>query len=159
MNQALGQPRPVVLGAPSAGGSPALVERFAATPRLASEALCRALNNRDLEAALACFAPDAALVWSDGTLALGEGVLRERLYELIARAARIEVELLGVVVSGDLALAHEHWRIAYGGEVDPAAAPKPGPTMVLRLLAGEWRLAIAAPWGVPPAEPLMAIWP
>lgn len=159
MSQALGQPRPVVRRAPSAGRAHALAERFVATPRLACEALCRAINNRDLEAALSCFAPGAALVWSDGTTAQGETALRVRLDELIARAARVEIELRGVVVSSDLAIAHERWQIACDGRIDPGAAQAPGATMALRLLAGEWRLAIAAPWGVPPAKPLRAIWP
>lgn len=149
---------PTVGESPSFGELP-LGERLAATPRLACEALCRAINGGDLEAALACFAPGACLVWADGTAAQGEAALRDRLAELIAHATRVEIELRGVLVAGDLALTHERWTIGYGGQIDSAAAQAAGPTMVLRLIGGEWKLAIVAPWGVPASAPLRAIWP
>lgn len=139
--------------------APPLGERFAATPRLACEALCRAINAGDLEGALTCFAPGACLVCSDGSATQGEAALRERLYELIASAARIEIELRGVLVAGGIALAHERWRIDCGGRVDAGTAQPPGPTMVLRLAEGEWKVAIAAPWGTPATPALRAVWP
>lgn len=139
--------------------TPPLGERLAATPRLVCEAFCRAINDGDLDAALACFSADGCLVWADGTATFGETAMRQRLDELISVGARIEIEIAGVIVAGDLALAHERWRISYGGKLDQAAAKAPGPTMVLRLIAGEWRIAIAAPWGAPASEPLRAIWP
>jgi len=145
--------------APAGGGRAALGERLAATPRLACAALCKALNAADLEAAIACFSPNGCLVWEDGTLAQGEGAVRERLSELIARAARVQIELRGVIVAGDLALAHERWQIAYGNGVDASVTAATGPTLVLRLIADEWKIAIAAPWGAPATEPLRAIWP
>lgn len=136
-----------------------LGERLAATPRLACEALCKAVDSQDLDAALACFAPDGCLVWADGTVTSGETAIRNRLGALISRAARIEIELAGVLVAGGLALAHERWTIIYGERIDSAAASAPGSTLVLRLIAGEWKIAIAAPWGLPATEPLRAIWP
>lgn len=144
---------------PAAGDSAPLGERFCATPRLACEALCLALNGGDLGAALACFTPGAALVGANGSLAQGEAALRARLGELIASGVHLEIELRGVIVTGDLALAHERWTISYGGRIDAGTAQAEGPTMVLRLLEGEWRLAIAAPWGIPASAPLRAIWP
>lgn len=142
----------------TAGGLP-LAERIMATPRLACEALCRALNNGDLEAALGCFSPGGCLIAADGTACQGEAAVRERLAELIARGARIEIELRGVLVAAEVALAHERWQITYGGVPDPALAKAPAPTMVLRWLEEEWRIAIAAPWGTTASPPLRAIWP
>jgi ketosteroid isomerase-like protein len=136
-----------------------LGERAAATPRLACEAFCRAVNSGDLEAAIACLAPDVCLVWADGTAIQGEAAIRNRLQELIACAAWIESELAGVLVAGELALAHERWQISYDRRPDPASAKAPAPTLALRLIAGEWKVAIAAPWGVPASEPLRAIRP
>jgi len=144
--------------APRAAPAP-LGERLAATPRLACEALARAIDGGDLEAALRCFSPGAALLGPEGSLAQGEGALRRRIGELIARRARVAIELYGVIVAADLALAHERWRIECEGRPDPTAANAPGPTLVLRLVEGEWRVAIAAPWGVPAAGPLRAVWP
>jgi hypothetical protein len=158
MSYAPNQPLAAV-GVPAAGGSAPLSQRLAATPRLACEALAKALNAGELEAALACFSPGGGLVWEDGTLTRGEAALRDRLAELIARAARVGIELYGVLVAADIALAHERWQVTYANGVDASAAPASAPTLVLRLIAGEWRIAIAAPWGVPQSAPLRAIWP
>jgi hypothetical protein len=38
-----------------------------------------------------------------------------------------------------------------------AAKPSHHPTLVLRRVEGEWKLAIAAPWGWAPAPPLEAV--
>jgi ketosteroid isomerase-like protein len=121
---------------PSAS-EPPLGERFAATPRLACEALERAINVRDLDAAVACFAPDACLIGPDGTHVLGQAAIRARLSELVEAGARIAIEPLGVIVAGDVALAL--------------------PTLALRRLGEEWKIAIAAPWGWEAAPPLEAI--
>lgn len=135
---------------------------LAATPRFACEELAAALNHADLEAALACFAPGACLVAADGSSATGEAALRPRLWELIANGAQVQIELFGVLVAEDLALAHERWTISYGGQNGKRASRSPQssqPTLVMRLIAGEWKLAIAAPWGAPASKPLQAIWP
>jgi ketosteroid isomerase-like protein len=114
-----------------------LGERFAATPRHACKALASALSRGDLEAALACFCPDACLVAPDGTNVHGQAAIRARLAQAIQSGAQVAIEPLGVIVAGEVALAQ--------------------PTLVLRRLQGEWRIAIAAPWGWDPAPPLEAI--
>lgn len=154
----VGEQALAAIDAPRAATVP-LGERLAATPRLACEALCRAINTADREAALRCFAIGAGLVGPDGSISQGEAALRARLGALISAGAQVSVELRGVLVAGDLAFAHERWRISYAGKADRAAANAPGPTLVLRMIAGEWKLAIAAPWGLPASKPLHAIWP
>ena len=153
-----GHPLPEAASFPSQKGQSPLGERLVATPRLACEALARAINGQDIEAALACFSPGACLVGPDGTAAHGEAAIRSHLAQLIAREARVEIELRGALVASDLALAHERWKISCNGAPDSNSA-HPSPTLVLRCLAGEWRLAIAAPWGAPATEPLRAVWP
>jgi ketosteroid isomerase-like protein len=132
-----------------------LGERFAASPRLACQALKRALGGRDLDAAAACFTPDACLIAPDATEVHGEAAIRARLAQLIERRAEVAIELAGVLSAGDVALAHERWRI--GGEGVGAPQEAPHPTLVLRRLGEEWKLAIAAPWGWAPAPPLEAV--
>lgn len=132
---------------------------LAATPRLACEELATAINAGDLEAALACFSPGACLVAVDGSAATGEAALRPRLWELIAQGAHIEIELRGVLVAEEIALAHERWTISYEGKPPSRSPESAQPTLVMRLMAGEWKLAIAAPWGTPATKPLQAIWP
>jgi ketosteroid isomerase-like protein len=131
----------------------------AATPRLACEALAAAINAGDLEAALACFSPGACLIAAEGSTATGEAAIRPRLWELIANGARIEIELAGVIVAEEVALAHERWRISYPGRRASRSPQSALPSLVLCCLEGEWKLAIAAPWGMPATAPLRAIWP
>lgn len=145
--------------APSAGNSVPLRERLLATPRLACEALSRAINDADIDAALSCFAPGACLVGPDGTAAQGAKALRSTLAQLIEAGAQVQIELRGVLVAREIALAHERWQISYEGVPDSRLALAPCPSLVLRLIEGEWRLAIAAPWGAPASEPLRAVWP
>jgi ketosteroid isomerase-like protein len=131
-----------------------LGERFAASPRLACAALKRALCEGDLDAAAACFAPDACLIAPEGTEVHGEAAIRARLAGLIEGRAEVEIELAGVLAAGDIALAHERWSFHPEGE---GLAHAPHPTLVLRRLGAEWKLAIAAPWGWAPAPPLEVI--
>jgi len=132
-----------------------LGERFAASPRLACEALKRALSTGDLDAAAACFAPDACLITPDGTEVHGEAAIRARLAKLIEGHAEVTIELAGVLAAGDVALAHERWMIRANGVEGFSQAPHP--TLVLRRVGVEWKLAIAAPWGWNPAPPLEAV--
>jgi ketosteroid isomerase-like protein len=132
-----------------------LGERFAASPRLACAALKRALGDGDIDAAAGCFAPDACLIAPDGTAVHGEGAIRTRLAELIASSAEIEIELAGVLAAGDIALAHERW--SFRSEEAQGSSEASHPTLVLRRVGAEWKLAIAAPWGWAPAPPLEAV--
>jgi len=138
-------------------GRAPLGERLVASPRLACAALKRALGAGDLEAAIACFAPGACLVAPDGTEVHGEETVRAHLAQLIASRAEVAIELAGVLVAGDVALAYERWKIRSDGVDGYPQAPHP--TLVLRCVEGEWKLAIAAPWGWAPAPPLVAVSP
>lgn len=134
-------------------------ERLNATPRLACEALAKAIERGDLEAALSCFVSDACLIGPEGTVAQGEHALAASLSRLIEAGAEMRIELYGVLVAGEIALAHECWHISYRGTPDSRLPKGPCPGLVMRLVEGEWRIAIAAPWGKPASEPLRAVWP
>ena len=86
-----------------------LGERFTASPRLACQALKRALGDGDPDAAVECFAPDACLIAPDGTAVHGIAAIRARLAGLIEARAEVAIELAGVLAAGDVALAHERW--------------------------------------------------
>jgi len=144
---------------PSAGSAAPLRERAAATPRLACEALAQGINQADLDAALNCFSPGGCLVGPEGTAAQGEHALRESLRQLTQAGAYVQIELRGVLVAEDLALAHERWQISYEGVPDSRLSQARGPSLLMRLVEGQWRVAIAAPWGTPASEPLRAVWP
>jgi ketosteroid isomerase-like protein len=107
----------------------------------------RALGERDLGRACACFAREGCLITPDGTAIRGRERIRPLLAQLIARRTRIEVELSDVIASGDTALACERWTIHCDGVEGSRFAQIADPTMVLRRLGTEWKLEIAALWG------------
>jgi ketosteroid isomerase-like protein len=106
-----------------------------------------------------CFAPDACLIAADGTEVHGEAAIRARLAELIASHAEVAIEFAGVLCAGDVALAYERWSFGEEGEGVQGSSPAPHPTLVLRRVGEEWKLAIAAPWGWAPAAGLEAVYP
>lgn len=105
-------------------------------------ALQRALGTGELDAAAACFAPDACLIAPDGTEVHGEAAIRSRLAQLIQSRAEVAIELAGVLSAGDVALAHERW--SFRSERANSFGHALHPTLVLRRVEGEWKLAIAA---------------
>jgi uncharacterized protein (TIGR02246 family) len=108
--------------------------------------LPRALSAGDLESASACFARDACLITPDATVIHGRDRIRPLLAQLIAQRVEVEVELSHVVDGGEVRLIRERWRIRTGTE--PARfAQTLHPTLVLRRVESEWRVAVAAPWG------------
>lgn len=103
----------------------------------------RTLGEGDLEGAAACFARDACLITPDATAIHGRDRIRPLLAQLIAQGIEIEVELSTVIGGGEVVMAAERWRVRLGADF----AQTIHPTLVLRRVASEWKLAIAAPWG------------
>lgn len=124
-----------------------------ATPKTAqavraSLSFARALSVGDLEGATACFARDGCLITPDATAVHGRERIRSLLAQLVARRTEIEVELSYVIGAGEVVLASERWRVCSGaGAEAPRIEQTLNPTLVLRQIEGEWKLAIAAPWG------------
>jgi ketosteroid isomerase-like protein len=119
-----------------------------AAPERASLAFAAALGAGDLGGATACFARDACLVTPDGTAIHGREHIRAVLAQLIALRAEVAVEFSSVLVGGDVALARERWTIrSRGAEATPFAQTL-APSLVLRRIEAEWKLAIASPWAI-----------
>jgi ketosteroid isomerase-like protein len=108
-------------------------------------AFARALSAGDLEAATACFARDGCLITPDATAIHGRDRIRPVLAQMVIRRTEIRVELSSAIAAGGAILARERWRVLSGGP--PQIEQTLNPTLVLRLIEGEWKLAIAAPWG------------
>ena len=118
-----------------------------AGPQRTSATLARALSLGDLGAATACFAKDACLLTPDATAIRGRDEIKPILAQLVARQTRVDVLLSSVLHAGELAICAEHWLIRSAGPGDVPFEQRSRPTLVLRRLDGEWKLAIAAPWG------------
>ncbi len=109
-------------------------------------ALPRALVAGDLESASACFARDGCLITPDATAIHGRDRIRPILAQLIAQRIDVAVEISHVVGGGEVRLVRERWRIQTGGE-EARFVQVLHPTLILRRVESEWKLAIAAPWG------------
>ncbi len=113
----------------------------------ASLTFAKALSLGDLEAATACFAKDGCLITPDATAVHGRDRVRPILAQLVARRIGVSVELSHAVSAGEVVLVSERWRICSDTGAGPRVEQILNPTMVLRQVEGEWKLAIAAPWG------------
>ncbi len=108
-------------------------------------AFAQALSTGDLEAASACFARDGCLITPDATAIHGRDRIRPVLAQMVVRRTEIRVELSSAIAAGGAILVRERWRVLSGAP--PRIEQTLNPTLVLRLIEGEWKLAIAAPWG------------
>jgi ketosteroid isomerase-like protein len=101
----------------------------------------------NLEAATSCFARDACLLTQDATAIHDRVHIRPLLAQLIARRARIEVAQSSVLRAGDVALARERWTIEIDAVEGSRFEQVCNPTLVLRQVEAQWKLALVAPWG------------
>jgi ketosteroid isomerase-like protein len=116
-------------------------------PRLPCLSFPTLLSSGNLDGAAACFARDACLLTPDSTAIHNRQHIRPVLAQLIARNTQIEVELSNFLVAGDVAFARERWLVRADGAGGSCFEQAPHPTMVLRRIEGQWKLAIAALWG------------
>jgi ketosteroid isomerase-like protein len=117
-----------------------------ASPEQSTTAFVEAINAADLDAATHCFARDACLVTPDATAITGREAIRLILAQLIDRESQIEVRARSILIAGAVALGSEHWRIRSIGVGGAVFSQAFNPTLVLRHLEGDWKLAIAEPW-------------
>jgi len=118
-----------------------------ATPRGATRAFCDAVNRGELERACACFTRDGCLITPDATAVEGREAIGAVLAQMVAAGARVSVQVSAVLAAGDVALGREHWTIESGAPGISSFARESTPTLVLRRVDEQWKLAIAAPWG------------
>jgi len=107
----------------------------------------RALSTGDLDAATACFARDGCLITPDATAVHGRERIRPLLAQLIAAHTEIRVDLSNVLTAAGVVLACERWTVRSEGADGDRVERTLEPTLVLREVEGEWKLAIVAPWG------------
>lgn len=110
-------------------------------------AFVRALSAGDLDAATACFARDGCLITPDATAIHGREQVRSLLAQLIASRTEIRVDLSDVLAAGGVVLVCERWtmRVEAAGGIQVERILEP--TLAMREVEGEWKLAIVAPWG------------
>jgi uncharacterized protein (TIGR02246 family) len=110
--------------------------------------LASAINRGDVEAALALYEPNAALIAQPGRLAHGATELRAAIKQFIALRPTLHTQAQSVVEVDDIALYVGRWTlhgtdptgqaIAMGGESSDILRKQPD---------GRWLVAIDNPWG------------
>jgi len=117
------------------------------TPEGATSAFCEAISRGQLDQACGCFVRDGCLITPDATVVHGRDAIGSVLAQLIATGARVSIQVSAFVAAGDVAMARERWRFESEAPQGRPFAQESSPTMVLRRLESDWKLAIAAPWG------------
>lgn len=116
-------------------------------PEEASSRFAAALNAGELELAARCFARDACLIAPGATAIHGREEIHSLLAQMIAQGSRIEIALSTVLRAGEVALARQRWTLSSSGPEGHRYTQDVNPAFVLRRLEGDWKIAIAMPWG------------
>lgn len=110
--------------------------------------LIKAINEGNLDAAVACYEAQAIFVVQPGQVATGTKALRDALAGFITMKTTITAETYKIMQTGDLALYTAKWN-ATGTAPDGAPVKLNGTSSdVLRRQAdGRWLIAIDNPFG------------
>ena len=110
--------------------------------------LIEALNTGDLEAAVACYEPDASFVVEPGKVVTGHAAIREVLESWLALKPKLTIEA-NAVQSGDVALLRSKWTLKGTGSDDgkPVEMSGNGTEVVRRQADGSWLFIIDNPAG------------
>ncbi len=110
--------------------------------------LVKAVNQGDLEAAVACYETDATLIVQPGQVATGKKAIREAFAGFIAMKVTITTETHKTIQTGDTVLFISRWT-ANGTAPDGATVKMGGASsdVLRRQTDGRWLIAIDNPFG------------
>lgn len=108
-----------------------------------------AFNAGDLEALMALYEPDAALIPQPGSVAEGTAAIRDALRWFLDRRGRITLDTKLVLRVGDLALLANRWTLTGGTMPDGSPAELGATTseVARRQPDGSWLYVIDNAWG------------
>jgi uncharacterized protein (TIGR02246 family) len=110
--------------------------------------LVNAMNNCQLESALALFEPGAAFVMQPGVVVSGTAGIRQALEGFMALKPTLTIEAQQVVEAGDVAQYCARWSIK-GIDLTGAAVQLGGrsSSILRRQPDGRWLFLVDNPWG------------
>ena len=120
-----------------------------AGPEQTVEQVTSALNQGDLDAAVALYEENAVLVARPGQVARGRSQVRQALEGFVALRPTLSITAAQVTESGDIALYISRWSLR-GTDPSGALVTMNGEsTDILRRQSdGRWLIALDNPWGV-----------
>lgn len=124
-------------------------------PGHVSADLSEAILSGNVRRAAESFTREGCLITPDRTVVHGRDAIAEILRQLSLIVVSIEVEHVSAVRGDDTVLSSERWNIRLQGP-EGAYRRTSLATLVIRRVEDCWKLAIAAPWGWPGADQLVA---
>jgi uncharacterized protein (TIGR02246 family) len=107
-----------------------------------------ALNAGDLDALIALYEPQAALMPSPGKLVNGTAAIREALAGFLAAKPSMSLSARTLAQAGDTALVSATWQLALtGSDGKPATMSGTSVEVLRRQPDGRWLFAIDFPFG------------
>jgi uncharacterized protein (TIGR02246 family) len=109
----------------------------------------QAFNAGDLEALMALYEPEAALIPQPGVIAEGTAAIRDSLRWFLDRRGQIALDTKLVVRVGDVAFLANRWSLTGGTMPDGSPAQLGAATaeVARRQSDGTWRYVIDNAWG------------
>jgi uncharacterized protein (TIGR02246 family) len=113
----------------------------------------QALNAGDIDALVALYEPQAALMPSPGNIVVGAAAIREALAGFLAAKPTITTSGKLVAQTGDIALLANRWTLKMTGpDGKPTTMTGNAVELARRQPAGHWLFAIDMPFGLDAAE-------
>jgi ketosteroid isomerase-like protein len=117
------------------------------TPAAALKALSAALAAAEIKRAAACFTSDARLITADRTTVSGRHQIAAVLAKLLDCQAELDFGEPAIVTASDIAFVTGTCSMRTKGPDVFWLTQRSEMTAVIRLIEGEWKLTILAPWG------------
>jgi uncharacterized protein (TIGR02246 family) len=117
-------------------------------PEQVIELFATALNNRDVDAAIALYEPEATFAPRPGEEVSGLQEIRGALEQFAALEPRLRGEITKVLTAAGVALVQNRWQLE-GRQPDGSPIEMRGHSadVLRRASDGGWRIVIDDPWG------------
>ena len=86
-------------------------------PRQLHQAWEKAYNDRDVDALLELYEPDATVFPQPGSPVTGHAAIREALVGFVALRGQMQLRTAAVIENGDLALVYGDWSLTGGTDL------------------------------------------